>query len=71
MKTQTLLTSLLFAGTLVFVSCGDEITKTYPGTGEGPSTVADIAEADSCTADNSGALVFSEKTQSLYVCNGK
>ena len=71
MKTQTLLTSLLFAGTLVFVGCGDEITKTYPGTGEGPSTVADIAEADSCTADNSGALVFSEKTQSLYVCNGK
>ena len=71
MKTRALLPSLLFAGTLVFVSCGDEITKTYPGTGEGPSTVADIAEADSCTADNSGALVFSEKTQSLYVCNGK
>ena len=33
MKTQTLLPSLLFAGTLVFVGCGDEITKTYPGTG--------------------------------------
>ena len=70
MKTQTLLTSLLFAGTLVFVGCGDDITKTYENSG-GPASVASIDEAEKCESANLGALVFNEETQSLFVCNGK
>ena len=70
MKTQTLLPSLLFAGTLVFVGCGDDITKTYENSG-GPASVASIDEAEKCESANLGALVFNEETQSLFVCNGK
>lgn len=69
MKTQTLLTSLLFAGTLVFVGCGDDITKNYESAGT--ASVASIDEAGKCESANLGALVFNEETQSLFVCNGK
>ena len=69
MKTQTLLPSLLFAGTLVFVGCGDDITKNYESAGT--ASVASIDEAGKCESANLGALVFNEETQSLFVCNGK
>ena len=69
MKAKTLLPSLLFAGTLVFVGCGDDITKNYET--PGPASVASIDEAGKCESANVGKLVFNEETQSLFVCNGK
>ena len=69
MKAKTLLPSLLFAGTLVFVGCGDDITKNYDSAGT--ASVTSIDEAEKCESANVGKLVFNEETQSLFVCNGK
>ena len=69
MKAKTLLPSLLFAGTLVFVGCGDDITKNYDSAGT--ASVTSIDDAGKCESANVGALVFNEETQSLFVCNGK